>query len=360
MTRTLSGLPAPLALRCHNSVTPPPASDVLSSTFVDGVANRFGFGEEEQEIRNCLHDYVQIGSGLSKPFLASQVFHMAFQYRVMKNMFQASNHGTQKLQSMFNDIYLRLEDNFSLTKDQESIIRVVVQDHLFHPSCVFFNLAHVEVEKTLRESQEHCQLVHIFKNPNRERILLSAIKTQCRVSKNALRELLRDSVIGDNTSTLDDFCHVVANRFKRGGAGFGVGVIERARIAILRRFTHENQHLVNVLPLEDERSATPGPTRSRAGTPHPDSRTGTPSTDSTETTTRPPKRRRTDGYTGGRPQKGHDYWSAVDSWFKAKLLDWGSSWSTPQWQEYINATLQWDATQFAPEEQEIIYMAGAN
>ncbi|KAG6851798.1 hypothetical protein H0H87_012205, partial [Tephrocybe sp. NHM501043] len=99
-----------------------------------------------------------------------------------------------------------------------------------------------------------------------------------------------------------------------------------------RRFTHENQHLVNVLPLEDERSATPGPTRSRAGTPRPDSRTGTPSTDSTETTTRPPKRRRTDGYTGGRPQKGHDYWSAVDSWFKAKLLDWGSSWSTPQWQ----------------------------
>ncbi|KAG5719234.1 hypothetical protein E4T56_gene13402 [Termitomyces sp. T112] len=42
-------------------------------------------------------------------------------------------------------------DRFSLTKDQESTI---------------------QVEKTLRESQEYCQLAHIFKNPNRERVLL--------------------------------------------------------------------------------------------------------------------------------------------------------------------------------------------
>ncbi|KAG6826286.1 hypothetical protein H0H92_000435 [Tricholoma furcatifolium] len=300
----------------HGSATPPPVSDILSSTFVDAVANRFGFGDEEQEIRTCLHDY--IGAGLSKPFLASQVFHMAFQYRVMKNMFQASNHGSQKLQSMFTD-------------------------------------------KTLRETQEHCQLVHIFKNPNRERVLLSAIKTQCRVSKNALREMLRDSVIGDSTSTLDDFCHMAANRFKRGGAGFGVGAIERARMSVLRRFTHEHPHLVNVLSLEDERSPTPGPGRSRTSTPRPESRADTPVTDSTEANiARPLKRKRTDGYAGGRPQKGHDYWSAVDSWFKVKLSDWGSNWGTPQWQEYMAATIQWDASQFPPDEQEIVYMSGAN
>lgn len=46
------------------------------------------------------------------------------------------------------------------------------------------------------------------------------------------------------------------------------------------------------------------------------------------------KQKRMDGL-GARHQKGHDYWSAVDIWFRMRTLEWGNQWNTHQWQEYV-------------------------
>ncbi|KAG6852458.1 hypothetical protein C0991_011792 [Blastosporella zonata] len=345
---------------------PPPISlpdtantnEMLSPAFVDAVANELGFGDEDQDYRNHLHGFFQMGAGLSKPDLATRVYLLASHYKMMKTLVLSAQN-TQRMHTLFNDIYLRLEDNFSLTKDQETALRIIVQDQIFKPSCISFHLLASNVEspkKFLKINQEDLQLAHIFKHPTRERVLLIAVKTQCRITKNAFREMLRDSVLGDNTITLNDMCWTASARFRRGGHGTGTSQIERARLSILRRFTFDNQHLVNfAVPIDDvertsssssTRPSTPGPnsSRSSAGTPNPDNAHSRPSTPiGDQPSLRPPsKRKRVDGYTGGRPQKGQDY-----------------CWSSEAWERYIAATIEWDISHFTAEEEVPAFMRGS-
>ncbi|KAG6840001.1 hypothetical protein C0991_009698, partial [Blastosporella zonata] len=51
---------------------------------------------------------------------------------------------------------------------------------------------------------------------------------------------------------------------------------------------------------------------------------------------------------GGRGQRGQDFWSAVDLWFKEQMESNGNKWSDPAWVEYIQATLDWDLMTFPP------------
>ncbi|KAG6864030.1 hypothetical protein C0991_000957 [Blastosporella zonata] len=134
-----------------------------------------------------------------------------------------------------------------------------------------FNLVQVDVEKNLMVNKTNFQLSNIYNNPNHERVLITAIKNQCHTSKNAPQEMLRDSVLGDNTLTLEEFCWGATSRFKRGGVGAGVSPLERGHLSILRRFTFKNQHLVNFSPPEEtEQSLTPGPTHAATSTPSTD------------------------------------------------------------------------------------------
>lgn len=180
---------------------------------------------------------------------------------------------------------------------------------------------------------------------------------------------------------LDDFCWAFASRFKKGGARAGVSPVTRARISILvrsdlslynyltslsikRRFTFENQHIVNApddCGLQNNTSSRP-PTPATPGV-------DTPTTPGPE---RPPKRKRVDG----RPLKGHDYWSAVDTWFRTKTALWGNQWNAPMWEEYvsrccntfntnfssfisyISSTLEWDRSQFASTTAGSLSMSG--
>ncbi|KAG6819615.1 hypothetical protein H0H93_010243 [Arthromyces matolae] len=339
----------------------------LGPLFVDTLASQLGLGDEDKPFRRNLHGFIKMGTGLSKADLATRTYMLAYQYITLKNVNRLLSQNlsqTQNILSSFNDVSARLEDNWCLTKDQECTLRIVVQDHLFSPHCINFTLMHVDVEvtfsilsnistvfdheyqKTLRANQADYHLAASLKNPNRERVLLTSLKTQCRISKNAFREAIRDSVFGDNVLTLDDFCWAAAARFKRAGAS-GVTLHERARLAILRRFTYENQHLVNVQ--DEERSTTP-----RSSTPGP-SRPETPQIGTPDQQPRSLKRKR-ENFAGGRPQKGHDYWSVVDSWFRAQMKDRGANWDTLQWQEYINTTYDWDAAHFASEETEPVFM----
>ncbi|KAG6863258.1 hypothetical protein C0991_007152 [Blastosporella zonata] len=95
----------------------------------------------------------------------------------------------------------------------------------------------------------------------------------------------------------------------------------------------------------DDAPSTSTPTRPAT----PSLRPATPQPGTSEATTRPTKRKRFDAYAGGQPQKGQDYWSAVDNWFRTKTKDWGNNWSSPQWESYINSTIQWDTQLFMPD-----------
>ncbi|KAG2124002.1 hypothetical protein DEU56DRAFT_983680 [Suillus clintonianus] len=303
-------------------------ADELSALFVDTLANQFGLGDAEQDLRKNLHGFAKLGHGLSKSDLATRTYLLGSIFCILKEqrMIAASHQSTQTLLA---DLQIRLEATFSLSPEQRTNIRIVGCDLIFDPNRITFMTLHFDVADHLREDREAFKLTNIYGNPARERFLTIYIKCQCSSIRNSFRELLRDSVIGDNTSTLSDFIYDSSNRFRRAGGNSDLGHATRARLAILRRFAYENPHLLDRAEEEDESPTTPS-----AEDNGEDSPIGEPA-----------KKKRKRGQ-GGRIVKGEDFWSKVEMWFEARQKQWGDSWGTTGWSSYINQTIELDTHRY--------------
>ncbi|KAG1847727.1 hypothetical protein F4604DRAFT_1687976 [Suillus subluteus] len=172
---------------------------------------------------------------------------------------------------------------------------------MFDPNRITFTTLHFDVADHLCQECEAFKLTNIYSNPAREHFLTIYIKRQCSSIHNSFRELLRDSVISDDTSTLSDFTYDSLTRFRQAGGNSDLGPTTHARLAILRHFAYEHPYLLDRVEEEDEGSGTPNPEE----IPSEGSPTGEPA-----------KKKRKHGQ-GGCTTKGKDFWSKVEMWFKA-------------------------------------------
>ncbi|KAF8891837.1 hypothetical protein BD779DRAFT_1670784 [Infundibulicybe gibba] len=230
----------------NDSSAPRPTDNgnVLKPAFVDGVANMFGFtAENDKDIRTSMHDFAKL-SAVDKSGGVAHLYILA----TISSLIQGQRtliESTKHMQDMCQAITMQMNDNFSLTNDQKSTIRIITHDKMYDHTFMTFMHLHLDVLACLQTNMTEYHFATVFGQPCREHVLGTAVKNQCRYSRNAFRQMLRDSVIGDNTLTLDDFIHVLATRFKRGGPGRNVKPLERARVSILRRFTFDNPLLVS-------------------------------------------------------------------------------------------------------------------
>ncbi|KAG1852899.1 hypothetical protein C8R48DRAFT_611479 [Suillus tomentosus] len=175
---------------------------------------------------------LQLGHGLSKSDLATRTYLLRSIFCILKEqrIIAASHQSTQHLLA---DLQICLETTFSLSPKQRTNIRIVAGDVIFDPNRITFMTLHFDAANHLHKDCEAFKLTNIYGNPARECFLMIYTKCQCSSIRNSFRELLRDSVIGDDTSTLSDFIYDCSNRFRRAGANSDLGHPTRARLAIL-------------------------------------------------------------------------------------------------------------------------------
>ncbi|KIM50799.1 hypothetical protein SCLCIDRAFT_1225090 [Scleroderma citrinum Foug A] len=267
-----------------------------------------------------------MGRGLNKADIATRSYLLVAIFSLIKeNQEMTSTH--RNTQQLLADLQIQLKVTFSLTAEQKANVRLTAGDLIFDASRITFMNMHFDVEAKLQGSQKELKLTNIYGNPAREKMLMGYTKRQCSGIRNALREMLRDSVIGDSTRTLPDFVFESASRFKLGGPTTGLLPAHTARLAILRRFTYENSELLDHEEELDEEPLL-----------HDD--------DPARTSSEPPKKKRK---RGGRTAKGEDFWSQVEKWFDAHRTQWGDSWTCPGWKAYISETMAKDEQCFQPQ-----------
>ncbi|KAG1793396.1 hypothetical protein EV424DRAFT_1452376 [Suillus variegatus] len=288
--------------------------DELSALFVDALANQFGFGDMEQDLRANLHGFAKLGCGLSKPDLATRTYLLGSVFCLLKEqrLIAASHVSTQHLLA---DLQIRLEATFSLSPEQRMNIRIVASDLIFDATRITFMSLHFDVAKCLHEDREAFKLTNIYGNPARERYLMGFVKHQCSSVRNSFRELIRDSVIGDDTSTLSDFVYDSSSRFRRAGGNSDLGHAARAE--------------------DEDETSSMAPTVEDSG--------GISGADSS--ISEPTRKKRKRGH-AGRTAKGEDFWSKVEMWFEARQKQWGDSWGSPGWSAYIAYTIELDVQRY--------------
>jgi hypothetical protein len=122
-------------LRSPSPDLPAAPTTELTNLFVDACANEFGFGEAESELRQNLHGFfdvsvaknynpdlliilIKLGKNLHKGDLGTRVYTLASIFNIIKQQREALA-ATNGMVSMMRDAFVRLEGNFTLTKDQK-------------------------------------------------------------------------------------------------------------------------------------------------------------------------------------------------------------------------------------------------
>ncbi|KAH9036306.1 hypothetical protein EDB85DRAFT_2143136 [Lactarius pseudohatsudake] len=335
----------------------------LTTSFVDMVANNFGFGDRDQEFRAGLHSFTRMGKDLSNSDLATHMYTLAILYEVMREL-RSRAESLQRFEMMLTDVSARLESTFNFTNEQKVNIRLIAGQVIFEPKRVSYMQIHLDVEARIRENQNDLHFTNIYCNLSHQKLLMSAIKCACSSVRNGYCEMIRNSVDDDDSknSTLNDFVYEVANRFHPSNVSRFINTHTIQHVAILRRFALENPKLLGVGEAEDEDDdygVVPG----GAGTgPNPEARDGDGPTDplrpgsAASTTTngsRGKKRKRVNH------QKGGDFWSMVEKWFAARTtsVQYGPAWNSPGWKTYIKETVDNDHMRFRPRTVENPYLA---
>ncbi|KAH9167787.1 hypothetical protein EDB89DRAFT_2074537 [Lactarius sanguifluus] len=333
----------------HNGGDPP-----ISTAFIEAVAQSMGFSATDEDYRNSLHSIPKIAPGMAKGHMQLSVYQTGLMYAILKEC-RAISEACRSDRAIMSDVHARLEETFTFTPEQKVNIRLVSGELLLDPNRVRYTQMSVDVEIRIRERQRDLRFFHIFGNLARQRLLGTTIRRTCSSLRNAYREILRDSIFGDNTLTLDDLVINLTNRFPSSlpcqvllGRPFIV------HVALLRRFAMENP-LVLDRAGEDEcqEDDKETPNTSRSGSAQPDGvdeDISRPSSAMSGTTSqRNGKKRKRTG--NSLPHlKGNDFWSMVEKWFASRMQQnrLGTSWSSPGWTKYIEETLQRDRERFKP------------
>ncbi|TFY74644.1 hypothetical protein EWM64_g9369 [Hericium alpestre] len=315
----------------------------VPAQFVDAIANAFNFGEAENDLRARLHVYAQLGKQLLRAEIATGVFNLAATLELTKER-RFVNDQQRLLQAMLVDLSIRLDDTFTLSNEQKVNVRLMAAEMLFKSTCINFMHMHLNVMDKLKEDAKTLRFNNIFGNLARKRYLMMVIKRICSSQRNSFREMIRDSVTGNNTKTLEDFVYDACVRFSRGDYN-QVGHIATARFAILRRFAYEHLDLLDRGESEDGSDDMASADRA---SPSPDRSPATHAASLEEGEAKRKRKRKSAGVL--RPKKGVDFWSEVEKWFVAHRTEWGAKWSTVPWKNYIHDTVDKDHEKYKAQE----------
>ncbi|KAH9174064.1 hypothetical protein EDB89DRAFT_2068008 [Lactarius sanguifluus] len=322
----------------------------LDASFVEMVANGFGFGDRDQEFRAGLHSFARVGGDLSKSDLATRVYTLGVLYKIMRELRDRAE-SLQRFEMTLMDVSAQLENTSYLTSERKTNIRLIAGEVIFEPKRVSYMQIHLDVEARIRKNQKDLRFTNIGCNLSHQKLLMSVIKHACSSVRDEYRELIRNSVSDDDgkNSTLNDFVYEVATRFHPSNATHAINTCTIQHVAILRRFALENPDLLGVGEddenEDDDYVLLPG-----GGTgPNTEAGDGDAPTDPLR-----PKRKRSINH-----QKGGDFWSMVEEWFATHLTSeqYGPAWDSPRWKMYIKETVDNDRIRFLHHTVENPYFA---
>ncbi|KAH9038200.1 hypothetical protein EDB85DRAFT_2141962 [Lactarius pseudohatsudake] len=319
-----------------------PGRTGLEASFVEKVANSFGFGDRDQEFRAGLHSFTRMGRDLSKSDLSMCTYTLGVLYKIMRELRDRAE-SLQWFETTLMDVSARLEDTFYLTSERKTNIRLIAGEVIFEPKRVSYMQIHLDVEARIRKNQK--DLRFICCNISHQKSLMSAIKHACSSVRDEYSELIRNSV-SDNDSknfTLNDFVYEVATRFQPSNVTRVINAHTIQHVAILRRFALDNPDLLGVGEADedgdDDYVLLPGGS------------TGSTATDNGS-------REEKHECSTNRQKSGY-FWRMVEEWFAAHttLEQYGPAWDSPGWQMYIKETVDNDHMRFRRRTVENPYFA---
>ncbi|KAH9040605.1 hypothetical protein EDB84DRAFT_1436749 [Lactarius hengduanensis] len=114
----------------------------LTASFVDRVANDFGFSERDQEFCTGLHSFAR-----TSPL---RMYTLGILYEVLREL-RTRAESMQRFELTLIDVSARLEGTFSLTHEQKSNIRLIAGELIFEPRRVSYMQIHLAVEPRVDE-----------------------------------------------------------------------------------------------------------------------------------------------------------------------------------------------------------------
>ncbi|KAJ7135129.1 hypothetical protein C8R46DRAFT_1325924 [Mycena filopes] len=301
------------------SFNPPP---IIKPLFIDTLARDMRLEEGQKQ---SLHDFVQLGStgtGLSQADLATRLYSLAVQFADIAERHRKENAETpEDWKALWRDLKIRLDGNFSFTKDQEKNIRGIVRDVIIESSRTVYSTMHIDVLAVIRRRAESLGLDNVSGVPAREQALASQVRSAGSSVRNALRKEIISSIQSESWLSLAQFTYDSLSKYKLGGVGVDVPPATTAHVAILRRFAFD----------------------------HPDLKAESPTTPEGDENDAPPptkKARKTKGQSGGRIPAGEDFWGQVDVYFRKELEHRGKTLTGPKWKPYIDQLIVDDNSKF--------------
>ncbi|KAJ7882055.1 hypothetical protein B0H14DRAFT_3433707 [Mycena olivaceomarginata] len=163
----------------HNGYNTP----IIKPLFIDTLARDMKLEEGQKQ---NLHNFVQLGSaaaGLTQADLATRLFALAVTYSDIAERHRiAAAETPTDWKSMWRDLKIRLDGNFTFTKDQEKNIQGIVRDIIIEPSRTVFSTMHIDVLAAIKKRPESLSLDNVAGFLHRSRLWLRRSGAPGRVS----------------------------------------------------------------------------------------------------------------------------------------------------------------------------------
>ncbi|ETW79799.1 hypothetical protein HETIRDRAFT_117137 [Heterobasidion irregulare TC 32-1] len=267
----------------------------------DQVAMKSALSTQQHE---DLRSIIELGSNLESGDVQIRIWQLACQYET-RNLLEELQKEITSIGNIVRELKEESHTKFELTSEQKTTLNNVCKDMAFSPKRVAWRQLHIE----LQFAETHELFAGIKGNDLREKVLLNDCKEKARNTRTQLRLGIIDSIL--EHLDLERTTYRIAEKFRRGGPGSQLPVDYQIHVALLRRWSYENDK-----ELAEAAARTHGEpmTKKRKGT--------------------------------GKVAKGEDYWSKVDMWFVARVQEWGSNLNNPGWHKYITETVKLDLTIF--------------
>ncbi|KAH6880930.1 hypothetical protein BKA70DRAFT_1446935 [Coprinopsis sp. MPI-PUGE-AT-0042] len=265
--------------------------------------------------------------------------------------------GVATRSKLMTDLRIRLEDTFSLTKEQRTIIRRLSERLMFAPTRVSFKGGLLqELLKTLRdEAQKETDKFKVgncYETDAREVELVSESKAILSSVRNGCRAAIRDSLIGPGRCSLSECTVDLATRYLASQAPPSDKLAEKgytAKVVILaslgyhlllpwtyrfpqRHIAMENRDILSTVEATD---------------PGPELVINTESEGPSSTTPGQGKKRKR--AKGGRVAAGDDFWGIVESWYAKEIETRGHDFGSPGWKQFIKDIIAADNLRSSPQ-----------
>ncbi|KAI0043571.1 hypothetical protein FA95DRAFT_1609261 [Auriscalpium vulgare] len=271
-----------------------------------------------------LHHWVDIGVDLDLGDLRLRLWQQATTYQLM-NKVDDQKVEYDKFTALLEDVNIRLNETFKLSKDQIDVVIRQAKDQVFQPNQANHMQAHLPLEKAVMNDLKKFALDNISDNPARQKVLRANCKRQASNARNQLRNLLKDSV-ETKPCNLEKATHMIAEKMRLNGAPYDLKVDYQLYVAVLRRFvidnldlagTNENTPSLEELAQEDEPLENVGKKRKQSSTG-----------------------------SVGRVPKGEDFWSKVDKFIAGLMKENGQDRRSSKWKTYLNGIILKDQEEF--------------